>query len=188
MRSIQFSVLPECEISKQTTLCTGETGIQAFLTLKVALTSFKCSTFTLILLSLKQPDYSAASPGGITSKRLFFFLSVWDHNDSSILRSHIWEHSMPCFKGFTCINSFNLCNKSLRWLHCCHHSTDCGTMRSPAIPLGHWISKWQSCDLIIQRLASEFKHLITCSTNPSIADTVTAAIVHVYSLCQVLVV
>ena len=56
--------------------------------------------------------------------------------------------------------------------------TDCGTMRSPHFPRGHQISKWQNCDLIIQSLASESKQLITCSTNPNIADTVTIATVH----------
>lgn len=85
---------------------------------------------------------------------------------------------MPCSKCFTCINSFNLCSKSLRWLHHCHDFTDCGIVRSPEFPQGHQISKWQSCDLIINCLPSESKQLITCSSNPNIADTVTIATVH----------
>lgn len=128
-------------------LCTGETGIQAFLTLKFALTSFICFiVHTYSSLTENAWLFSSSPTSNDLLEVISLFLSVWVHNNSSILRTYTWEHDMPCSKCFTCINSFNLCSKSLRWLHYCHDFTDCGTVRSPQFPQGHQISKWQSCD------------------------------------------
>lgn len=56
-------------------------------------------------------------------------------------------------------------------------TTECDTMRSQHFPLDQWVSKWQSCDLIIPHLASEPKCLIICSTNLNIAKTAAIATV-----------
>lgn len=93
-----------------------------------------------LFFSLKLPGlFSSISRKNNLQEAIF--LSVWDHNDSSILRSYIREHSTPCFKCFTGINSFNLCNNLWRvilllaplyWLW--HNEVT-------RHPLGHWVSK-----------------------------------------------
>lgn len=106
IESTQFSVLPKFEISEETTLYTGETGIQAFPTLKVALTSFKCSTvYTYSSVTEIVCLCSSLAMSGDLLKACFLFLSVLGHNNNNknnnnsiLIISYIWEHGkfVPC--------------------------------------------------------------------------------------------